>query len=300
MMDKPWSGMLSIVATPFTRTYELDEKGLRNLVRFCIDAGARGLVGPANASEFSTLSDDERRRWIDIVVGEAAGQVPVVASVTSGHTLPAVALACYAQRTGATGIMSMPPHILHPDANGCFAFYEALNSALEIPICVQNFNNPIGTPMSAQLLAQMCAEMGNVVYIKEETSPEPRQISRTIAAATTGCLGVLGGQGGVYMIDEYRRGACGNMPGCHTTDILVDIWARLEADDEKGARTLFNQILPLMNYERLYGVAVYKHVLHRRGLIDTSLRRAPGGDLDEYDMVELEKLWPRVESLFRI
>ena len=96
-MSKPWRGMMAIVVTPFTRTYELDERALKP-AWFCIDAGATGLVGPANASEFSTLSDDERRRWIDIVVGEADGQVPVVASVTSGHALPAVALSCYAQR----------------------------------------------------------------------------------------------------------------------------------------------------------------------------------------------------------
>ena len=120
-MDKPWRGMMSIVVTPFTRTYELDEQGLKKLVRFCIEAGATGLVGPANASEFSTLSDDERRRWIDIVVSEAAGQVPVVVSVTSGHTLPTVALSCYAERAGAAGIMSMPPHNLHPDSEGCYA-----------------------------------------------------------------------------------------------------------------------------------------------------------------------------------
>jgi dihydrodipicolinate synthase/N-acetylneuraminate lyase len=299
-MSETWRGIMPIVATPFTRTYELDEAGLKNLVRYCIDAGATGLVGPANASEFSTLSDDERRRWIDIVVGEAAGQVPVIASVTSGHALPAVALSCYAQRVGAAGIMSMPPHILHPDAEGCYAFYDALDSAVDIPICVQNFNHPIGTPMSAEILARMCAELRHVDYIKEETSPEPRQISRTLAAATQGCLGVLGGQGGIYLIDEFRRGSCGNMPGCHTTDILVDIWRNLEEGQEGDARRLFNQLLPLMNYERLYGVAVYKLILHRRGLIDTPLRRAPGGDLDSFDMVELEKILPAVEALFRV
>ncbi len=299
-MSETWRGIMPIVATPFTRTYELDEAGLKNLVRYCIDAGATGLVGPANASEFSTLSDDERRRWIDIVVGEAAGQVPVIASVTSGHALPAVALSCYAQRVGAAGIMSMPPHILHPDAEGCYAFYDALDSAVDIPICVQNFNHPIGTPMSAEILARMCAELGHVDYIKEETSPEPRQISRTLAAATQGCLGVLGGQGGIFLIDEFRRGACGNMPGCHTTDILVDIWRNLEEGQEDDARRLFNQLLPLMNYERLYGVAVYKLILHRRGLIDTPLRRAPGGDLDSFDMVELGKILPAVEALFRV
>ena len=30
------------------------------------------------------------------------------------------------------------------------------------------------------------------------------------------------------MIDEHRRGACENMPGCHTTDVLVEIWKRLK------------------------------------------------------------------------
>ena len=69
---------------------------MRRTVRFCIEAGAHGLVGPANASEFSTLSDDERRRWIEIVVSECGGRIPVVASVTSGHTIPALALAKHA------------------------------------------------------------------------------------------------------------------------------------------------------------------------------------------------------------
>ena len=55
------------------------------------------------------------------------------------------------------------------------------------------------------------------------------------------------------------------MPGCHTTDILVEIWNRLEAEDEQGARNFLIRYFP--NYERLYGVAIYKYVLHRRGLM---------------------------------
>ena len=89
-MTPSWRGIFPIVITPFTEGYELDEAGLRRVVRFCIEAGARGLVGPANASEFSTLSDDERKRWIEIVVSEAGGQVPVIAATTCGHALPAV------------------------------------------------------------------------------------------------------------------------------------------------------------------------------------------------------------------
>ena len=82
-MSQSWRGIFVIVGTPYTENYELDEASLRKEIRFCLDAGVSGLVGPAFASEFMVLSDEERKRWIEIVVGEAAGQVPVVATTHS-------------------------------------------------------------------------------------------------------------------------------------------------------------------------------------------------------------------------
>ena len=299
-MSDPWRGIFVILVTPFTETYELDEVSLRKQVRFCVEAGAHGLVGPANASEFPTLSDDERKHWIEIVVAEAGGQVPVVAATTAGHTLPALALSRHAQQVGADGIMAMPPHVLHPDARGCYAYYQALAAAVEIPICIQNYIGPVGTPMAPELLARMCRELPHVEYIKEETLPEPRQLRGTVAAAGDACKGVFGGQGGIYLLDEYRRGAAGNMPACQSTDVHVAIWNMLEAGDQAGARALFNRLLPLINYERLYGVAIYKEVLYRRGVFATTVSRAPGQQLDADDRAELDAILEAVGTLFSI
>lgn len=293
-------GIFVIVVTPFTDTYELDEASLRREVRFCLDAGVHGLVGPANASEFATLSDAERRRWLDIVISETGGQVPVVATTTSGHTLPAVELSRYAESIGAAAIMAMPPHVLHPDATGCYDYYHALSDALSIPIFIQNYLGPIGTPMSHELLARMCRELAQVQYIKEETAPEPRQISATMAAAGGACKGVFGGQGGIHILDEYRRGSVGNMPACQVADVHVDIWDRLEAGDEAGARQLFYQLLPLLNFERLHGVAVYKEILYRRGIFASRASRAPNKFLDDLDRVEVDAILDSVGSLFRV
>ena len=102
------------------------------------------------------------------------------------------------------------------------------------------------------------------------------------------------------MLDEYRRGPCGNMPGCHTTDAIAAIWDHLEAGDEAEARRKFYQILPLMNYERLYGIAVYKWILQRRGLIASTCCRAPAAVLDAADLRELEIIMADVEPLFRV
>lgn len=299
-MSKPWRGIFPIVATPFTEGYELDEKSLRKLVHFCLRAGVHGLVGPANASEFSTLSDDERKRWIEIVVAETGGQVPVIGSTTSGHALPTVALSRYAQKVGANGIMSMPPHVQHPDAAGCYAYYQALSEALDVPIMVQNYIGPIGTPMSPDLLAHMCRELPRVEYIKEETLPSSRMMSATIAAAGKFCKGVFGGQGGLYLVDEYRRGTAGNMPACEIPDVQVALWNKLEAGDMAGARTLFNRVLPLVNYERQYGVGLYKEILYRRGVVATRVCRTPGRDLDDNDRAELDAILADIEPLYTI
>ena len=242
-MSQPWRGIFVIVVTPFTDNYELDEASLRQRGPLLHRSGAHGLVGPANASEFATLS-----RTMSASAGwrlsfpKAGGQIPVIATTTSGHALPAVALSQFAQDIGADGIMAMPPHVVHPDAAGCYAYYAALSDALEIPIFIQNYHRPHRHAHEHELVARMCRELAKVQYIKEETLPEPRMISATIAAAGDACKGVFGGQGGVYMLDEFRRGAVGNMPACQATDVHVAIWNKLDAGDEHGARTLFNQL----------------------------------------------------------
>ena len=96
---------------------------------------------------------------------------------------------------------------------------------------------------------------------------------------------MFGGQAGQYLLDEYRRGSAGNMPAFQTTDLLQDVWDMLEAGDERAARARFNRVLPLINYERLYGVALYKEVLYRRGVIACRACRTPGKELDDQDRV---------------
>ena len=66
------------------------------------------------------------------------------------------------------------------------------------------------------------------------------------------------------------------------------------------ARALFNRLLPLLDYERLYGVAIYKEVLYRRGVFATTVARAPGQQLDDDDRAELDAILEDVERLFSV
>ena len=66
--DEPrasFRGVFAIPCTPFAEDGGVDWDSLRREVEFCLAAGAHGIVAPVNASEFTSLSDEERRRVVE-------------------------------------------------------------------------------------------------------------------------------------------------------------------------------------------------------------------------------------------
>jgi 4-hydroxy-tetrahydrodipicolinate synthase len=290
-MSQQMRGVYVILCTPFDERGEFDEESLRRQIRFCLEAGVHGVVGPANASEFWTLTDEERRRFAGIMVEEVAGRVPVVVGVTAGSAQAAVELARHAQQVGASAVMAMPPYARPVPPPAIRDYYRALTEAVTVPIFIQNHDAPLGTRMEPEFLARLVTELDHSWYVKEETLPPGRAISALLERARTRLGGVMGGIGSRYLLDEYRRGACGTMPACQAADVHVQVWNALEAGDERAARDLHARLLPLLNYEALHGVAMYKEVLHRRGVIRTNYARSLGGNpLDAFDLRELDVL----------
>lgn len=293
-------GVFTILCTPFTAAGELDEASLRREVRFCLECGAHGIVAPVNASEFYTLTDAERLRVVEVVADQTAGRIPFVAGCSAVSAQHAVLLARHARSAGADAVIAMPPVIRKASEPEIYAYYAALAEAAEVPVILQDFIAPLGTPMSVELMARLLREVPNVRYVKEETALGPHVLSRLRDLAGDHLEGVMGGQGGRFLFNEVARGACGTMPACHVTDLQVDLWNHLEAGRVGEARALFHRLLPLLNFEHMYAVSAYKEVLRRRGVIATSLCRGAPAPLDDHDLRELDLLLADLEPLFRV
>ena len=82
-MSEPWHGIFTIPLTPFTEDLALDFDGLDRVIDFCVAAGAHGIVYPVMASEFFTLSDEERMRLMPLVTRQVNGRIPVVTGVAA-------------------------------------------------------------------------------------------------------------------------------------------------------------------------------------------------------------------------
>ena len=292
-------GVFTIPVTPFDQSGNLDELSLQRCIEFCIDAGAHGLVAPVNASEFSSLSDAERKRVAQIIVETANKRIPVVIGVTGATAQLAAAFARHAQEIGADAVIAMPPHIRKAARDEIREYFRIVAAAAQLPVFLQNYPAPVGTPMTATFMNELILEIDGVEYIKEETVPPGHVISEILSLAGPRLKGIMGGMAGRFMLDEFQRGSCGTMPACEVTDVHVAVWNALEAGDTAGARDIFNQLLPLLNLEWLFGAAVYKEVLRRRGVIDHATLRGPGmHTLDTHDHKELDRILERVSPLF--
>lgn len=311
-------GLFTIPITPFTASGALDEASLHRVIAFCLEAGAHGIVTPVNASEFSTLDDAERRTVTRIAVeeseragpgapGASGGHVPVVIGVCAATTPEAVSFAHIAAESGADAVITMPPYDPVPDEQGVYDFFATLADAVALPIYIQNHERvgPLdrpspGLPMAPEFLARLCREIDDVLYIKEESFNTGYKMVKMIELAGEHCLGVMGGKAGRYLLDEFRRGACGTMPACESTDVHAQIWNALDAGHEDAARQLFKELLPLLNYEAAFGTAVYKEVMYRRRIIASPYKRLPGLSLDAYDHHELDLILAELAPRFTI
>jgi len=300
-MPKEMRGVFAIPPTPFLDTGELDEAGLRSIVRFCLKARVHGIVTPVNASEFTSLSDDERRRVVAVTMEEAAGAVPVVVGVSGTCVQHAVIFARHARDVGADAVIAMPPYVRKASSDEIFEYYQTVAAEARRPVWIQNHIPPIGTTMSPEFLARLVREIEWVDYVKEECWPPGHYISATLSRCGPKLKGIMGGMAGRYLLDEVRRGSCGTMPACEIADLHVALWEKVEARDAREARKLFNAMLPILNMEFMYGVSVYKEVLRRRGVISSAFIRPAGHPaLDTLDHEELNAIMEDLTPLFRV
>jgi 4-hydroxy-tetrahydrodipicolinate synthase len=165
-MRTTFTGVGTALITPFTSTGAVDETAVRRLARRQIDAGTHFLVPCGTTGEVPTLSADERRRVVEIVVDEAGGTTPVLAGAGGYDTREVAHAAAEMHAAGATGLLSVTPYYNRPTPEGLYQHYRAVADATPLPIVVYNVPGRTGCNVDAATLARL-ATIPTVVGVKE-------------------------------------------------------------------------------------------------------------------------------------
>jgi len=172
-----FEGVLTALVTPFQEG-EVDEPALRQLVEEQIEAGIDGLVPCGSTGESATLSHEEHRQVVEIVVDAVNGRVPVVAGTGSNNTREAIELTLHAKEAGADGALLISPYYNKPTQEGIAQHYEAIAKATSFPLVYYNIPGRTASNITAAT-QRLLAGIEYVVGVKE-ASGDIDQISEVV------------------------------------------------------------------------------------------------------------------------
>jgi len=282
------AGVFSVLPTAFHDGGGLDLPGVAALVRTARHAGVAGVTALGVMGEAAELTEAERGDVLSCIV-DSAGSVPIVVGVT-GDT--AAEVADRAQRASGTGVAAV---MVSPSRS--LGLQDAVRAAAAggVPIVVQDYPPASGVTLTVAEIAAVVASEPLVVGVKAEAPPTSPAIA-ALRRAHPG-LGLAGGLGGLFLIDELHAGADGVMTGFALPDRLVSI-VRIFVTNPRAATREWERLLPLMRLEAFppYSLAARKEVWRLRGVIGSAHCRRAGAHLDERARDDVRRALERVTS----
>lgn len=161
-----FKGSIPALITPM-RNGSIDEAALRKLVNWQISEGSHGVVPVGTTGESPTLSHDEHKRVVEIVVEEVAGRVPVIAGTGSNSTAEAIDFTTHAEKAGADAALVVVPYYNKPTQDGLYAHFKAVASSVRMPIFVYNVPGRTVASISVETLDRLAKDCPNVVGTKD-------------------------------------------------------------------------------------------------------------------------------------
>lgn len=237
-------GVIPAMLTVFDKNEDIDEKGTRELVNHLINKGVNGLYLTGSTGEGFTMTSQERMKFIEIVIDENNGRVPIIVHVGAIGTRISIDLAKHAKAVGADAISSVPPFYWKFSENQIIKYYEDIASECDLPMIV--YNVPLVGVLGLNTIKRL-AKIKNVKAIKYTAAShyEITQIKDEIGSdflVYSGCdemavSGLLAGADGII-------GSFFNL----IPEVFLKIYDAVEKNEIDTAKKLQRQAVEIIMY----------------------------------------------------
>jgi 4-hydroxy-tetrahydrodipicolinate synthase len=200
--------------------------------------------------------------------------------------------------------MAVPPLTAKLSESHLVDHFRALADGIDIPVIVQDASGYVGQSIPIPVCVKLLERYGpEKILFKPEAAPNGPTLS-ALREATGGRAVMFEGSGGIFLIDSYRRGIAGTMPGMELLDGIVAIWKALQRRDEETAYRIYFPVCALVALQLQAGLdgflAVEKYLMLKRGLFPTTRRRKPyWWELDTETASEVDLLFLRLQDALR-
>ncbi len=292
-------GICPIAPAVFHADGSFDYEGYKQCCTKMIKLGADALTLFGIAGEYYKLDRDEEEKLIDLTVEVChANGVPAIVSNTRHATEVAVKWAQRIEGSGADCMMVLPPFFLKPGGQALFDHIDAVCASVKIPVMFQYAPEQTGVAIAPEMLANLAKKHANLLHFKIECKPPGAYISK-LRGLLDDDRKIFVGNAGFQMIEGFRRGASGVMPGPSMVDIYAKIWRQLANGED--AQVLHDKLNSVLNHIRQNVEMIIhyeKEILKRRGLVDCAYCRHPGYVADAVSDQLFEELFAMIRQEF--
>lgn len=161
-----FEGTYVAMVTPFTQDGKIDEEGFRSNINYLIDKGVNGLVGAGTSGESATLTHDEHKKVVEVLIDEVDGRVETIAGSGSNSTQEAIELTKSAEELGADAALIITPYYNKPQQHALIKHYQAIADETDIPIIAYNVPSRTGVDINVDTIVEL-AKIDGVDAVKE-------------------------------------------------------------------------------------------------------------------------------------
>ncbi|MCC6342583.1 MAG: dihydrodipicolinate synthase family protein [Bryobacterales bacterium] len=283
---KPMRGIFIIMATPFTESGAVDYEDLRREADFLTNCGVHGMVWPQMASEYTTLTREERMRGMKTLAKASAGKSPALVLGVQGASLPsALEYLKLAEDLGPDALIAIPPSSAS-SLDDYRRYYSTLAESARRPLFIQTTGGAKGITPPVEMIASLARQFPSLGYVKEEAAPVVERML-ALSRERPAVKSIFSGSAGKGMLYEWRLGMDGTMPGAPFSDAYVRIWDAWHANDQAKARDIFARLLLMINLDSVIP-GTRQHIMKRRGVFKTTFSRRNNIKLSAKAVEEIE------------
>jgi len=233
-MTRELKGIYPAIVTPTDASGNINEDVQRELIERYIGVGVHGFYVLGGTGEGLFFTVEERKRFLEITVDQAAGRVGIMVHIGAFQLQDTLELARHAGDSGADAISSLPNSwFFNIDGDGLVEFYEQISNACDLPLLAYNIPQRTGVHLSASLMKRLLS-IKNLVGLKHATG-DICQMASMIDIAK-GNITVFMGEDG-FLLPALMYGAQGGIGGGYPImpRYYVDIYNNfLEGNYEKA------------------------------------------------------------------
>jgi 2-keto-3-deoxy-L-arabinonate dehydratase len=293
-------GVLPVLHTPLLDDGAIDVPTLEREIDWIFQTKADGVV-VAMVSEVLRLGYHARKELAGYVCSAVKGRGHTVISVGAESIREAIDFATHAEALGANAVMAIPPISVSLNGQKTADYFAAIARSVAIPLIVQDASSYVGAAIDLGVYLRLLDEFGaERIFFKPEASPLGPNLSK-LRDATSGNARIFEGSGGINLVDCFRRGIVGTIPGTDLLDGVVALWHALSAGDEQRIYELSLPISAITALQLQAGLdgflAIEKYLMQKRGLFHNARRVEPfGWELDRETADEVDRLFDLMQK----